>query len=103
MTPQDRVRRQLAEKFEHQVAERLYQVDKGSALAKLEDILTDSSRQVYYDAAMSVMLGPTQKARMQAVHLSDAHGHASKTDDTETVRRQAAQDLDRFGKTGRIQ
>jgi hypothetical protein len=102
MTPQERLRQQLAEEFAPALAERLYQVDKGSRHAKLADLLTASSRQVYLDAALSYLLGPSQTARINAVQSAIARGHAERENESETAMRDARLDIARFG-GGRIQ
>ena len=101
MTPQARLRQQLAEEFAPALAERLYQVDKGSRHAKLSDLLTDSSRQVYLDAAMAALIG-SQKARITAVQAAIAQHHAERANESETLMREARLDIARFG-GGRIQ
>lgn len=102
MTPQDRLRQQLAEEFAPALAERLYQVDKGSRHAKLADLLTDSSRQAYLDAALQVLIGPPQKARIQSVQAAIAQHHAQRENESETLMRDARADIARFG-GGRVQ
>lgn len=108
MSEQERLRAKLAheyaEKHAPALAEQLYQVDKGYRHAKLSDILTDSSRQVYVDAARDALIGiylGAQRQRMNSVQSVIAQHHAIKDDETETVQRQARQDVDRLG-NGRV-
>jgi len=102
MTPQERLRRQLAEEFAPELAERLYQVDKGSRYAKLADLLTESTRQVYLDAAVRMLIGPEQKDRIRSVQSTSAHERALQADESETLMRDARADIAKFG-GGRIQ
>lgn len=96
MSEQDRLRAKLAMELAPKVAEAMYQVDKGSRYAQIDDLLTDSSRQAYIDAAMAVLLGQ-QKTRIQVVQAAIAHHHAEKADPQESVDKQAREDVAKHG------
>jgi hypothetical protein len=97
MSEQDRLRAKLAHEFAPELAERMYQVDKGSRLAKLSDLITESSRQAYINAALAVLLGDAQRARIHYVQAEIAQHHAIKEDENETVQRQAREDIKKYG------
>lgn len=106
MSEQDRLRAKLAHEFAEQqapaLAEQLYRVDKGYRHAKLDDLLTESSRQAYIEAArrelLVVFLGPAQRTRrITAVQSAIAQHHASKDDELEAIERQARRDVAKYG------
>lgn len=97
MSEQDRLRAKLAHELAPALAEQLYQVDKGSRYAKLSDLLTESSRQVYVDAALQVLLGPAQQARIQSVQAAIAEHHAHQEKPAEDVALQARKDVASYG------
>lgn len=96
MSEQDRLRAKLAHEFARELAERMYQVDKGCRLARLGDLQTESARQAYVDAALAALLG-SQASRIQAVQSAIAQHHAIKDDESETVQRLARQDVAKYG------
>jgi hypothetical protein len=97
MHPLDRLRQQLAEEYAPALAERMYQIDKGSRYARLSDLLTDSSRQAYLDAALAALTGPAQKVRIQSVQAAIAQHHATQAHESETLTREARADIAKFG------
>lgn len=96
MSEQDRLRAKLAHEYAPHLAEQMYQVDKGSKHAKLTDLLTESSRQVYRDAALKALLGQ-QPARIQAVQAAIAAHHAHEDQPAEDVAVQARKDIATYG------
>lgn len=107
MSEQDRLRAKLAHEYATThapaLAEQMYQVDKPCRLVKLTDLRTDSSRQVYLEAAhaalLTAFLGRAQRTRIVAVQAADAEHHARIEDENETVQRQARHDIAKYGVT----
>lgn len=97
MSEQDRLRAKLAHEYAPKLAELMYQVDKGSRHAKLDDLLTDSTRQAYIDAAIGALLG-LQKTRIQAVQAVIAQHHAERDKPAEDMAVQARKDIAKYGK-----
>jgi hypothetical protein len=97
MSEQDRLRAKLAHELAPLVAEAMYRVDKGSKLAQLADLLTDSTRKAYIDAALGALLG-LQRTRINTVQSAIAQHHAEKAKPEEDVAAQARQDIANYGK-----
>ena len=97
MTPQERVRQQVAARLIPKIAELLLQADKGSESIKLTDLRSEESRCAYLADAL-LALEPEQRfERVKRVHQADAEMFALQADEDEMVRRQARRDIARFG------
>ena len=95
MSP-EQMKRRVRERIAGEIAEKLYQADKASAHAKLTD-LAPALRGAYLAQGVHAVFGPMQNARITMIQVEQAHAVAVKSDDAESVRRQAARDIDRYG------
>lgn len=96
LTPQDRVRRQVAARLVPKIAELILQADKGSESMKLTDLRSEESRYAYLADAL-MLLEPEQRfERVKRVNQADALLFALKADEDETLLSQARNDVARF-------
>jgi hypothetical protein len=109
MSEQDRLRAKLAHEYATAgapaQAEQMYRVDKGSRMAKLDDLLTASTRQAYIDAAHADLLNAflgKQTERINTVQAAIAERHAKHEDENETVQRQAREDIKKYSSSGGV-
>ena len=93
MTPQEQVRQKHRTRRLPELAELIYQFDKGSPNAKLDDLRSDSAKGVYICAALALFDPTIANARMRQVHMEDAHAFASIEDENESIIRQAREDI----------
>ena len=87
MTPQEQVRQKHRTRRLPELAELIYQFDKGSPNAKLDDLRSDSAKGVYICAALTLFEPTIANARMRQVHMEDAHAFAPIEDENRLVGR----------------
>lgn len=97
LTPQDRVRKQVAGELVPKIAELLYQCDKGSPHAKLTDLRSEEARAVYLADALMLTSAESRHERVIRVHAADAEQFAYADKEQADVEWQARQDVIKFG------
>lgn len=96
LTPQEQVRQQVAAQLIPQIAELLYRCDKGSPHAKLSDLRNEESIALYIGQARELVTPEARKARIDTIHVIDAHILAFAEKDQTDAEWQARQDVIRF-------
>lgn len=99
VTP-EQMKRKVRERIAFEIAEKLYQADKASPLARLAD-LAPGLQGTYRAQGNQAVFGPQQAARINLIHVEQAHGHAVTVDDAERVRQQARRDVESWTGEGR--
>lgn len=93
LTPQERVRKQVAGELVPKIAELLYQCDKGSPHAKLSDLKTEEARAAYLADALMITDVDARFERVQRVHLADANHYARQDHEAETAASRGRKDV----------
>jgi hypothetical protein len=96
LTPHERVRRQVCGVILPQLAELLYQADKGSPHAKLIDLRSEEARAVYVAEALMILSPEGRHERVTRVNQVQAETFAYADTDAEDAARQVRQDVARF-------
>jgi len=99
MTP-EQMKRKVRDRIAFEIAEKLYQADKASTHARLAD-LAPALQGVYRAQGNQAVFGAQQAARINVIHVEQAHAHAVKADNAESVRRQARRDMEEATGDGR--
>lgn len=97
MTPQEEVRQRHRSRRLPELAELLYQFDKGNPCAKLSDLRSDGARGVYISAALGLFEPTIATERMRKVQEADAQQFATHDDSAERIAQRARQDVERYG------
>ncbi len=85
-----------------ELAELIYQFDKGSHSARFADLRSDAARGVYISAALSLFEPSTAADRMRQVQVGDAQEFADREQDDRAVAAQAQQDIKRYGQRATV-
>jgi len=99
VTP-EQMKRKVRDRIAFEIAQLLYQADKASTHARLAD-LAPGLQGVYRAQGVQAVFGANQAARINVIHVEQAHAHAVQSDDAERVRRQARRDIESWTGEGR--